>query len=526
MENGFLIESRKLSSVIEALEIDRRAYHLLKRVGINRISDIVVLNRSRILSIKGMGELTANNIISAVANYLNIPESDVFNMKMFSNVANSKDVKFDPLLIAINDAFDLPVSTQRYLSSCGIVTVNDLLAWLKSETKGKYHIGNLSKTEIRRINTELSQYFEKISIDKDKVIFVNANVQIKTDLGKILPIIIRDERTLKIIELRSINLMTLDAISLEIGGVTRERVRQIIDQFLERLRKQLSTLIPAFDYLEDIARIITNKVENEDIELNLLIEQFYSSLSNSNFIAEKSDLRILLSVTRLLAITEKPWSYEFLNTRWKTLLKLACFAAPAIESHKAVSDYFDKKREESRRLSYKDIALMILSKEKRPMHWSEIAEHAYRMGRRESFNSTALYNSLMNYPKLFVRVDAGTYALVEWGLKQADYYPDIIASILKSSKKPLSADTIFNRVNEIREVKRSTLNMSLDMHPRFYKSLEKTYGLRAWLPPREKQTLRTPEWLVEESDSYKRLEQANQRGYNIDNMIQYDIENN
>ena len=42
--------------------------------------------------------------------------------------------------------------------------------------------------------------------------------------------------------------------------------------------------------------------------------------------------------------------------------------------------------------------------------------------------------------------------------------------------------------------------MLLDMYPRFYKSLENTYGLRAWLSPREKQTLRTPEWLVESLD--------------------------
>ena len=43
---------------------------------------------------------------------------------------------------------------------------------------------------------------------------------------------------------------------------------------------------------------------------------------------------------------------------------------------------------------------------------------------------------LMNYPKLFVRVDAGTYALVDWGFSQVDTYPDMIASTLQSSKMP------------------------------------------------------------------------------------------
>jgi len=68
--------------------------------------------------------------------------------------------------------------------------------------------------------------------------------------------------------------------------------------------------------------------------------------------------------------------------------------------------------------------------------------------------------------------------------------------------------------------------MLLDMYPRFYKSLENTYGLRAWLAPREKQTLRTSESLVESLDSYERLVQAGQRGYDVESMIQLDLDQN
>jgi hypothetical protein len=130
----------------------------------------------------------------------------------------------------------------------------------------------------------------------------------------------------------------------------------------------------------------------------------------------------------------------------------------------------------------------------------------------------------MNHPNLFVRVDAGTYALAEWGVNQVETYPDIIASVMKPLKKALPAETIYHRVMEIRPVKQATLTMLLDLHPRFYKSLEKTYGLRVWLSPREKQTLRTPEGLVEDGDSCKRLEKARQRGYDIDSIIEMDLE--
>jgi hypothetical protein len=168
---------------------------------------------------------------------------------------------------------------------------------------------------------------------------------------------------------------------------------------------------------------------------------------------------------------------------------------------------------------------MILQDEGKPLHWKEISDRAYHFGHRQSFNSTALYNSLMDHPKLFVRVDAGTYALAEWGIDEAAYYQDIIATVLHEEEKALPYETIFHRVNEKRQIKQTTLNMLLDMHPRFYKSLEHTYGLRAWLAPREKQTLRTPEWLVESLDSYERLAQASTRGYNIGSIIQVDLDN-
>ena len=131
----------------------------------------------------------------------------------------------------------------------------------------------------------------------------------------------------------------------------------------------------------------------------------------------------------------------------------------------------------------------------------------------------------MRHPSVFVRIDAGTYALVEWGYSQAEYYPDIIASILKSEKKPISLEAIYIRVCQIRNIRRSTLTMLLSMRPRFYKSKEDTYGLKFGSPPREKQTLRTPEWLVEDSDSIKRIEQSIQRGYDVENIIAVDFDN-
>ena len=87
-------------------------------------------------------------------------------------------------------------------------------------------------------------------------------------------------------------------------------------------------------------------------------------------------------------------------------------------------------------------------------------------------------------------------------------------------------ESIYHKVNEKRQIKRTSLTMLLDMYPRFYKSLENTYGLRIWLAPREKQTLRTPKWLAESLDSYERLVQAGQRGCDIASILQLDLDQN
>ena len=48
----------------------------------------------------------------------------------------------------------------------------------------------------------------------------------------------------------------------------------------------------------------------------------------------------------------------------------------------------------------------------------------------------------------FVRVDAGTYALAEWGHNRVATYPDIIASILKLHNRSLPFSAYFHTLQE------------------------------------------------------------------------------
>jgi len=248
-------------------------------------------------------------------------------------------------------------------------------------------------------------------------------------------------------------------------------------------------------------------------------------LQTGQFVGSESEVRYLVLLVRALVFLDPDIEARgMIEKRWPRFSFMVCKLDPVVIKHVRATIYSAEQKERKRKLSYRELSVMILKDEGKPMHWKEIADRAYHFGHRESFNSTAVYNSLMNHPKLFVRVNAGTYALSEWGINEAEYYQEIIASLLREEKKALSSESIYHRVNEKRKIKRATLIMLLDMYPRFYKSLENTYGLRAWLLPREKQTLRTPEWLVESLDSYKRLEQANQRGYDVVSMIRLDLD--
>ncbi|MCL4273439.1 MAG: hypothetical protein KJZ77_06165 [Anaerolineales bacterium] len=453
----------KLATGIEDLGLNRRAYHLLKRAGIHHVSEIITCGEKGILAIKNMGGITASHIFSTTSKYLSISEEDLFS-KEISQMTLSNEINY---------------KIQR-----------------KSSGQSIENLGvSLPTTNTSTIN-----------------------------LTPLLAEILRNERTLQIIELRSIKLLTLEEIAVEIG-VTRERVRQIIDNILEKVRVNLNWFKKFCDYFEEQAIELTEELNNKNLTVNILTKRFSDQQSlNPKINASEKEIEALIVIVRLLVIHEKYWSQEIIKQKWKNFAFLACVANPQVKKHEMVSQSIKIEREKSKKISYKELVLSILSNEKKPMHWSEIASHAYRMKRRESFNSTALYNALMSHEDLFIRVDTGTYALVEWGINQVDTYPNIIAAIMKSHNKPLSAESVYHKVNIIRPIKQATLTMLLELHPRFYKSQQNTYGLRVWLPAREKQTLRTPEWLVEDRDSYKRLELAKQRGYDVSNIIKADLD--
>lgn len=325
--------------------------------------------------------------------------------------------------------------------------------------------------------------------------------------------------------------LTLEETGKRLEGISRERVRQIESKANAKILSRMNSISPVFDAIE------TNLKGKSSAELSRAGEtdsqkvrasvpyRIQDILESNDWRADTSDVRKLILLVRTLIFLKAEKNRKSIAERnWPRLTYIVCRLPPAILNHSKVAKLKSVSRRLSRKLSYKEIATQVLEEAGEALHWRTVAERGYQLGRRHSFSTAALYNTLQNHSERFVRVGQGTYALVEWGMSEAEYYPDIISSVLKEETRPLSVDTIHSRVNAIRPVKRQTITMSLDMHPRFYKSIESTYGLRSWLSPREKQTLRTPEWLVEESASFMRVERAIERGYKLQLASAFEVE--
>lgn len=305
--------------------------------------------------------------------------------------------------------------------------------------------------------------------------------------------------------------LTLRALADRIG-VTRERVRQIEKAGVDVLSARATELAPRLKEVEEaIAERVTGTIE---ADVDHLVSEIRDASNDS---PADGDVRRLLLVLRALAGDGSA------EARWPILSFCACMLTPAIGKHgevrKQIEEAAAASRERTRQWTYRELSLHVLREEQGPLHWREIAERCEMLGKRRDFSASSCFNQMQMDRDLFVRVGQGTYALTEWGVDRSETLNELIATLLFESGDCLSYGEILHRSSARQEVKALSIQMTLDLHPRFYRSLSGKYGLRAWLPARDRQTLRTPRDLVEAEDSERRVSNAEARGYNVTRMV-------
>ena len=280
-----------------------------------------------------MGEITARHIFSVVARYLNLREEAIFSLEMAQNVKSFEEREFDPLDSPLS-ILNLPSSTLYALNSIGLFLMRDLLGWQTKATDG-LHADAISRAEIRWIYTEFSRYLNQNGESPVSEVNTRASTQpIKIDLSLILAAILKDERAIQIVKLRALELRTLEEIANEMGGVSRERIRQIIDHVHQRIRENLGLFTICCNYLEEIAENLDYKTEQGQLTVKAIAEHYIPKLQDARISATADELAVFMAVIRLLAIHDKIWINEKLQTSWKKFSFSVCLAAPPIKTFK------------------------------------------------------------------------------------------------------------------------------------------------------------------------------------------------
>jgi Sigma-70, region 4/HB1, ASXL, restriction endonuclease HTH domain len=301
-------------------------------------------------------------------------------------------------------------------------------------------------------------------------------------------------------------------------GRSGEGVRQIEASAVRLIYVHKSALTPAFNLLEPGQSL--DVAPNVELLAGRIVDGFEAAGYSR---PSRDDVERLMSVIRAAVSSRLPGWREYFH--WHATAMAISLLPPPVRSHPLVSahirDVERASKEANRDREYTDLAQQVLQHSGRPLHWSDMASQAEALGLRQNFARKFFYNSLTRHQETFVRVSPGTYGLSEWGLKTVTTYPEVIARILKESGRPMNADDLRRRVDAVRPIKLSSFHLFLDRHPRFYRSDEGTYGLRAWLLAREQPGPGTPSAFVERAGSFKRVQRA-WNHFNPDSLMALD----
>lgn len=290
-------------------------------------------------------------------------------------------------------------------------------------------------------------------------------------------------------------------------GLTRERIRQIQEGALSKIKPKLKQYEQVAEYFIDHLRFSGN-LKKEDILLNSLggekfknhvfflltvkdpFFRFPESETHHSFwtIEPKSfgfAQKVINLFRNLLLKKEKPLALEQLSSHQilgkNNLEKVPInnLSLEALKSFLEISKEVQQNQEgffglpdwpEINPKGIKDKAYLVFKKEQKPLHFTQVAK---LIG--DSCNIQTCHNELIKDPR-FVLVGRGTYALKEWGYRPGQVR-DIIVAALKAAKKPLSKEEILEKVLKQRLVKQSTILLNLNNKKYFAKNKEGEYIL-------------------------------------------------
>lgn len=303
---------------------------------------------------------------------------------------------------------------------------------------------------------------------------------------------------------------TLESIGRSYG-ITRERVRQIEDSGLGRLKRdEISMLFkPVVSRLENYLKGFGNLRREETLFNDMVFAYCQGELKS------KENKRYARAISLILTVSE-PFDYisetEDTHALW-TLDKKSFDEARGII--RGLVDHFNKLNNavsgdnlmewltsvashipKEAHLSYldaaksveknifgeyglihwpiisprgvKDKAYLVLKKKGEPLHFTDVATLINEMGlSSKTAYSQTVHNELIKDPR-FILVGRGLYALEEWGYKSGTV-KDVIRDVLAEFGRPMTRQEIIDEVMKKRMVKINTIILNINNSPEFQK---------------------------------------------------------
>lgn len=540
---------------IEELGLSVRSYNALKANGVKTVGELLRLSDQQLLRFYAVGRKSLTDTRRALAKYLESARSG----QVATHAPRREQSRSEPAPASAGEysqglsrggwvtppgppppldlpvgVLDLPTRAANVLSRLRVDSIRQLLNHPKQEL---VKAENFGRTSLAEIQTKLFAYLAQGQPAEHEPRANAGSVQHSTPAAipgakafveEILAGLPERERT--VIADRYGLWDGIAETLQDIGdklGVTRERIRQVEEKGLARLRRVHGhrTVVEFVrrsmrTYLEprteskggvitedEAVEVLARDCKVEEAALAVLLLQdiccpgkviFGHALTEAEPGVYCFDRAIAAAYTKLLSIVEavlrhhqKPIPGAKLYSKLATsvgtgleppdeaLIGRMLSVSPAVVELKdgtvALSSWTEFRRRDAR--SVAEAALRLLG---RPAHFREIAEKAGELrGDAAEVNGRTIHNALIRSPDKFVWVRSGTYGLAAWGLRKPPFIKDRLVELLSETRYPLPFWHLKEKALEVCNCKEESVRMTLDLNPRLFRKFEgDQYGLR------------------------------------------------